>query len=715
VIRTIQLSAILLAFTACGVTAQTTPVTESTSKATDSTPVQFAILEEVTVTGSRLSSAVADIPTAISVLDSDAISQQFGLSTDLLRALDVRVPGLNVSAGGRSQCLTNIRGRTPSFQINGVPANQDLRPSNCNSAFQLSPFAIDRVEVVRGATALFGAGAPGGIVNIQTRRGTSADPEIDVTAQTSFNTSETDDTFATDVYTGVGQDTGELDYYLGIGYQDYAGARDPDGELIPATEFDSLALNSAIGYEISENAQLDITGTWYEEDPGQEYNVDGAQVDAGMDFPGVIPVDDNPFRDQSRDRLYTLSAALAIEEILNHQFAGSVFYQDQEYRQRANFQDFNGGAPDFFNDNRENSTLGLRATLARDFSLDPVELGIEYGIDLQRNKLIRPLLDIENPAVVVGFIAPEVILNTTGVFLQNDLTWQDFRLTGGVRREYYSGEIGDELAGLGLSGEGESGDFDDANLNLWNAGLVYSLTDDFQLYTSFNQGAELTQLGRAARGADDPSLISPEPAVSDQYEIGARGLVGPVEATFAAFRSKSDAASLVQPDPSCAGESFCPLIPLRVPQKVWGVEGTVNWAAADTIDVGAIFTWQEGEIYDEDVGDYIPFGSDTVSPTRYTAYADWQVHHRVSVSAQATYIDGTSFFSAAEQEFGLVDTDSVFLADASANFEVGPGAINIGVSNLLNESYENVTTAAGGFTPTLAEGRRLTIGYSARF
>jgi iron complex outermembrane recepter protein len=710
--RIISLPAVLLAFTTCSVAAQTTPASET---APEPAPAQFAILEEMTVTGSRLSSAVADIPTAISVLDSAALTQQFGLSTDLLRALDVRVPGLNVSAGGRSQCLTNIRGRTPSFQINGVPANQDLRPSNCNSAFQLSPFAIERVEVVRGATALFGAGAPGGIVNIQTRRGTSVDPEIDFVAQTGFNTSESDDTFATDVYTGVGQDTGEMDYYVGIGYQDYAGARDPDGDLIPATEFDSLALNSAIGWEISDNAQLDVTGTWYEEDPGQEYNVDGAQVDAGVEFPPVIPVEDNPFRDQSRDQLYTLAASLAIEEVLDHQLATSVFYQEQEYRQRANFQDFNGGAPDFFNDDRENSTLGLRATLARDFSLDPVELGIEYGVDLQRNKLIRKLLDTEDPSVVVGFIAPEVILDTTGVFLQNDLTWQDWRLTGGLRREYYSGEIGDKMAGLGLSGEGESGDFDDANLNLWNIGIVYSLTDDFQLYTSFNQGAELTQLGRAARGATDPSLISPEPAVSDQYEVGARGLVGPVEATFAAFRSKSDAASLVQPDPSCAGESFCPLIPLRVPQKVWGVEGTVNWPATDTIDVGAVFTWQEGEIFDEDLDDYIPFGSDTVSPTRYTAYADWQAHHRISLSAQATYIDGTSFFSATEQELGLIDTDSVFLADAAINIEAGPGAFNIGVSNLFNESYENVTTAAGGFTPTLAEGRRLTLGYSARF
>ena len=674
-------------------------------------------LGEISVTASRSAQRIEEVPTAVSILESRELEAQLALSTDILRALDATVPGLNVSAGGRSQCLTNIRGRTPSFQINGVPANQDLRPSNCNSAFQLSPFAIERVEVVRGATALFGAGAPGGIVNLITRRATSEQPERDLVLQTGFNPDAPAGTFRNDAYLGVGQQAGALDYYLGAGWQDYAGARDPAGERIPATEFDSLALNGSAGWDGGEGVRLRLTGTWYDEDPGREFNVDGAEVDAGVAFPRVIEVAPNPFREQGRDRQGTLALSLEVDDFLSHRLFASSYYQRQEFRQRANFQDANGGQPDFFSDDRENSTAGVRLTLARDVDLGGRELGLEYGLDQQRNRLIRLLLDPSDPGTVTGFIAPEVILDTTGLFAQGDLSFGALRLTAGARQEWYRGEIGEERADEGLSGTGTPGDFADADLLLANAGAVYDLVDGgaFQLYASWNQGAELTQLGRAARRATDPGLISPEPARSDQYEIGGRGRLGAVETSVAAFYSDSDAASLVQPDPSCAGESFCPLIPLRAPQRVWGVEGTLLWPASDTLDLGAVFTWQEGEIFNQDLGGFVPFGSDTVSPTRLTLHADWRASDALSARLQGTYIADTSFFSPAEQAFGFIDTDAVFVADLYATWETPAGTLLAGVANLFDESYENVTLAAGGFVPTLAEGRRLTLGWRTRF
>jgi iron complex outermembrane receptor protein len=697
------------------------PATDAAAAADDDRPEPRASsatrLDEVSVTASRSAQRIDEVPTAVSILESRDLESQLGVSTGILRALDATVPGLNVSAGGRSQCLTNIRGRTPSFQINGVPANQDLRPSNCNSAFQLSPFAIERVEVVRGATALFGAGAPGGIVNLITRRATSAEPERDLVLQTGFAPERASGTFRNDAYFGVGQDVGTLDYYLGAGWQDYGGDRDPNGERIPATEFDSLALNGSAGWDGGDGVRLRLTGTWYDEDPGREFNLDGAEVDAGVDFPSVIEVQPNPFRGQGRDRQGTLALSLEADDVLSHRLFASAYYQRQEFRQRANFQDANAGAPDFFSDDRENSTAGVRLTLAREFDLGGHELGLEYGLDQQRNRLIRLLLDPTNPATVTGFIAPEVILDTTGLFAQADLSFGALRLTTGARQEWYRGEIGDERADEGLSGAGTPGDFADADLLLANAGAVYDLDEDgaFQIYASWNQGAELTQLGRAARRANDPGLISPEPARSDQYEIGGRGRLGRMETSLAAFYSDSDAASLVQPDPSCAGESFCPLIPLRVPQRVWGVEGTLLWPVSDSLDLGAVFTWQEGEIFNQDLGGFVPFGSDTVSPTRLTLHADWRASDTLSARLQGTYIADTSFFSPSEQAFGFIDTDAVFVADLYATWDTPVGTLLAGVANLFDASYENVTLAAGGFVPTLAEGRRLTVGWRTRF
>jgi outer membrane receptor protein involved in Fe transport len=440
--------------------------------------------------------------------------------------------------------------------------------------------------------------------------------------------------------------------------------------------------------------------------------VSGVDVDAGVPFPEVIPVEPNPFRSQARDQLWTLALTLEADEVLGHRFLGQAYGMSQMFRQRANFQDFNAGAPDFFSDNRTNSSYGFRGTLQKRFDLGGGrELGFEYGLDWKRDRLIRLLLDPADPDTVTGFIAPEVFLISTGLFGQADLKLGDLRFSGGLRHEWYRGRIGDERAGLGLSGEGTPGRFAPASLLLANLGLVWSVAGNAQLYASFSQGAELTQLGRAARGATDPSLISPEPALSEQFEVGARGMSGAVDFTLAGFYSRSDAASLLQPDPSCAGQSFCPLIPLRVPQRVWGVEATGTWKASEQFALGGLFTWQRGEIFDEDLDRYIPFGADTVSPTRLTLYADWQPLRTLSGRLQATYVAEASFFSAAEQQLGFVNTPSNFLVDLSAGWQVGPGEVSFGVSNLFDRRYEYTTLAAGGFTPALAEGRRVSIGY----
>jgi outer membrane receptor protein involved in Fe transport len=148
-----------------------------------------------------------------------------------------------------------------------------------------------------------------------------------------------------------------------------------------------------------------------------------------------------------------------------------------------------------------------------------------------------------------------------------------------------------------------------------------------------------------------------------------------------------------------------------VPQKVWGVEATADWTLSDQLELGALFTWQRGEIFNEGLDRFNPFGTDIVSPTRFAARAEWRPTAKLRVGAQASYSAKAEFFSAGEQEIGLVNTPSLFLADASVGYQIGPGELTAAASNLLDERYQYITLAAGGFTPSLAEGRRLTLGY----
>lgn len=672
-------------------------------------------MEEMTVTGSRTSTALEDLALSISVVDEAELIDQLAISTNILEVLDVTVPGLSVSSSNRSGCFSNIRGRVASYQINGVPVNQELRQSNCNAMFQVSPFAIERIEVVRGATALYGAGAPGGIINLITRRAASDELEVDFAAQTALNPGHTSGTNTHDLYSGAGQSFDNWDYYAGLAYTDSGAVRTPDGGYVPGEEYESWAFNGTLGFAVSDTGRLGLTSTFYREERGQEYSPDGTQV-AGERFAPVIPINDNPFKDDGYDELYTLALSYDQDNVLGHNLNLSAYLQEQTYLQRANFYDINFGGDFFFDSDTENEKSGLRSTLVRDFDLEWTDLKLSYGFDYGRNRFFRPIVDPSTDGEITGFVAPETILITEAYFIQSELEFEYWRLSAGIRHEAYSGEVGSEGYDPAISDASVPGDFEDDSLNLANLGFVYDLSDGMQLYGGISQGAEITELGRAARGINDPGRISPEPATSDQYEIGLRNQADEVEFSLAAFYSKSDKAALLQDDPSCAGEPFCPLIPLRAPQRFKGIEATVDWYASEIWTTGALLTYQRGEIYDETLGRYIDYSSERLSPTRVTLYVEFEPSESWRNRIQGNYFGEADYYSPGEEALGYVNTDSVFLMDFSSGYTLGEGEITLSLSNLLDEEYVNVRNQAfGNFAYYQEEGRRLTLGYRARY
>lgn len=666
---------------------------------------------EVVVTASRSGAPIEALPTSVSVLDAEALKAQLTYSTNIMRALEFAIPGLAPQRETRGNCSPNIRGRATSILINGVPVNENIRQSTCNQMYQLSPFAIERVEVLRGGTALYGAGSPGGIINFITRRARGPELEVDAVAQTSFNTSQLDDSLTTDLYAGAGQRFAGWDYYLGAAYTDGGAGRTPSGDYVPTRMYESVTLNGSVGLQIG-GGELRGTATWYREDKGSEFSADGTQ--SVGNFAPVAPIASHPQLDEDVQRSTTLAVSYDHPEVLGHELSVSGYYQDQLYRQRDNFFDVTFGN-DFFASDSDHDRLGFRSTLVKRLDLGSVEFVGSYGFDFTENSYFRPVIDPTRPGVITGFVSPEVVFKTYSAFAQAEFDLGRVRVVGGVRQEWYRGKVGTRGYDPTISGSARPGDFGESDLALFNLGAVADLTPEVQLYGGFSQGAEISQLGRAARGAANPGLITPEPATSDQYELGVRGTHGPVRLELAAFRSTSDKASLLQPDPSCAGQTLCPLIPLRARQRFWGFEGSADWRASEQLDLGLVVTWQRGEIFDESLGRFIEYSTDTVAPLRIVGSATYRPVEPLSLSLQGAYYGAADFYSPSEQALGYVNTDSVFLMDASASYRVRAGELYLAASNLLNEEYVAVADQGVGFFYYRAEGRRVTLGYRARF
>jgi outer membrane receptor protein involved in Fe transport len=76
-----------------------------------------------------------------------------------------------------------------------------------------------------------------------------------------------------------------------------------------------------------------------------------------------------------------------------------------------------------------------------------------------------------------------------------------------------------------------------------------------------------------------------------------------------------------------------------------------------------------------------------VSPTRLAARAEWRPSEKLRVGRAGQLFGEGEFFSAAQEEIGLINTPSLFLADMSVGYRVGPGELTAAVSNLLDERY----------------------------
>lgn len=695
------------------VTAPLAAQDDGISAADDSTATEGSA---IIVTATRSGTAIENLPVSVSVVNEEDLREQLRQNRNILNALEFTVPGLSIQAPeDRSSCGSQIRGRTASFQINGVPVNEDLRPGSCTAPFALSPFAVESIEVVRGGTALYGAGAPGGIINLQTRRAKGRDLEIDVVAQTSFNTDVADDTFVTDLYVGAGQDLGAFDYYVGAGYTDSGLQRSGNGRPVFSSAFEAIDLVGSFGVDIGA-ARIAFTGTFHDETRGRDFYPEGAFLPGSDEVASVIEVVPHPQVDEAGDRSMTGILSFNHPELLAHDVTLALFFQDQEIIQRDNFFDVAFG-DDFFASNRENSRFGLRSTFVREYAFGGASLKTSYGIDFTRNDFQRFIVDAQGRDTIIGYITPDFFLETLAPFAQAELTAGRLTVTGGVRHEWYSGAITDEGFDPLLPRAATPGAFADSELTLWNAGAIYQLTDAMQLYAGFSQGAELSQLGRAARGAADPGAISNEPATSDQYEVGLRGNSGRVSYGAAVYYAESDASSQIQPDPSCAGQTFCPLIPLRIPERGWGLEAQAQWQAMENLQLSGVFTLQRGEVFDEDAGEWINFSTDRAVPLRLTGRADWEPLDKLGIGLQVTHYGASSFFSPNQQAIGFVESDAVTLAAANVSYDLGPVRIYAAADNLFDEVYVNPAAQGDGldFFNYEAPGRRVTFGVSGRF
>jgi outer membrane receptor for ferrienterochelin and colicins len=133
-----------------------------------------AEVEELVVTATRSEQRIGDVPVRVEVLGREEVEEKMLMTPgDVAMMLNetsgLRVQSTSPSLGGASVRVQGLRGRYTQVLADGLPLYGGQ--SGALGLLQIPPMDLGQVEVIKGAaSALYGASALGGVVNLVSRR-----------------------------------------------------------------------------------------------------------------------------------------------------------------------------------------------------------------------------------------------------------------------------------------------------------------------------------------------------------------------------------------------------------------------------------------------------------------------------------------------------------------------------------------------------------------
>lgn len=129
--------------------------------------------EQITVAATRTDRRLEDLPMRVEVLGREEIEEKMLMTPgDIVMMLNemggMRVQATSPALGAASVRIQGMHGRYTRFLSDGLPLFGDV---GALGLLQIPPMDLGQVEVIKGvASALYGAGAMGGVVNLISRR-----------------------------------------------------------------------------------------------------------------------------------------------------------------------------------------------------------------------------------------------------------------------------------------------------------------------------------------------------------------------------------------------------------------------------------------------------------------------------------------------------------------------------------------------------------------
>lgn len=649
-------------------------------------------VDEVVLTASRKKESIKEIPSSITIVSEKQIQSQLTVNSDISNILQYTVPSLGPSSGQTSNSGQTLRGRQVLVLIDGIPQSTPLR-NGARDIRSIDPSAIERVEVIKGASSIYGNGADGGIINYITKRN-KTDKKISGTSQIGITGQPYGGTLGFRASQLLSGKIKKFDYVASLAYERTGDAKDGDGVLLSPT-YSTAQMNNyngllKLGYDINDDQRIEVSYMGYASKSDLNLGIKTGKYGVTPTIgegegkslettPQGTPRNHNYRINYDNKNLFWGSTALNVNAYM------------QDFRTVYGYSDtFLGGGQSNIISKKMGARINFDTQL---WSANNSQAEVIYGLDLLNDKTVQKLEDGR-------YWTPDMDMINTAPFLllKIDLL-KKLTIKGGLRYENMTVNVGDFNT---LSSVKSDGTFTQSifvtggdlkyNALVGNIGLRYNINNQINLFGSFSQSYSINEIGRILRTSTQSNLaqIEAKPIIVNNYELGATGQISNwlnYEVTSYVSTSKLGASFVQGPDRAFTIQ--------RSPEVVYGVEGFLHFTPARWINFGGSYSWLEGITSLKDDGDYsAKVNNSRISAPKILAYVQVKPTESLSLGLDMLHSFEQDRFSPNSKTglyaYGEGRVPEYTIFNFKSNYEIDKNwKLSLGIENLFNTTYQS--------------------------
>ncbi|MRT91582.1 TonB-dependent receptor [Ancylomarina sp. 16SWW S1-10-2] len=663
------------------------------------------LLNEIVISASRNPEKLSEIPASISIVNSKALESYAQTTTNINEILEFTVPGLAPSTGTSSNWGQTMRGRNLLVMVDGIPQTTTLRNGKVGMK-SINPNDIERIEVIKGATSIYGNGGDGGFINYITKKNHSKNIiEGNTQVWGTSNLSKTKDAQGFGIYQSLKGRLNDLSYYASGSYEETGNKYDADGQaLLPTYGLDNTETVSILGkieYRFSETQDLSFVVNHYRSRQDSPFSPVDANIEVLNEEGDYIlnhgygEISDTPNLNKPNGPTNTnLRLSYQAKDLFKESttFSTDVYFQKSKniffYSDR-----FVGGGQSVINAEK----YGLRPNFRTSLKIsEEIKTDLTYGLDILKDKTNQGLLD--------GRLwVPNMNMISFAPYFQANIKIKDvWSIKTGVRYDKMNLKIKD-FTSLPYDSKSDGNFTDPVNVTgddlkfnntSFNFGIRYIENDKFIPYVNYSQGFSLPDLGRTLRDAlaSNVNDINLKSILTNNYEFGFLSIFDHVRAEAVGYYSTSNLGTGLNFNNETNRFELSP-----DPQKIFGAEFSLDFKYLNgDILFGGSYTYVEGLKHPkDDKNDLSYIGGDLIAPSKLTAYITVKPYEKLTTTLRMIRVGDRNRFNTVSDGNGgwnynyrEVPVNGYTLLNFSSSYQVRKDlSVSLAVNNLLNKFY----------------------------